>query len=176
MLDKKEFNYYLKYMRNNRSTVIFFAILSSILLLISMACSKADEHGHSGHDMQVMHDSVEIDQIRASFELSSYEQHMKMMKDMGMTMDGSTSPGNHYVMLTVMNSADSTVIKAVKDLQFEIATPENQIITRPAQVMSGNGMHHLGADFDAHTAGLYKITARFQLDGKDYRPTVSFEM
>lgn len=141
---------------------------------MNMESTETMDHGsmdmdHSSGDTKM----VKVDKYMVAFDFTTKMEHMKMMKDMGDSMDGMKMEDAHYIALTISDDAAKKVVKGAK-VFIEIEGPNDSSQKKMAMVMEGKGMYHYSAGCDLTAKGMYNVKARFIIDGASLEAKVMY--
>lgn len=151
-----------------RNLTVLFTTVFSALLILTYGCKKesgdAMNHDHKATSLESPGTKiVKADGLTVVFDLTTMQNHKKMMESMNITNMNHDSDATHELLLTVNDEKNETVKGA--DVQISVKGPAGEV-EKEAGVMEGGGMYHYAVDLTAKKPGNYHVEATLKISSQ----------
>lgn len=155
------------------------ALAIAVLTLPLAAVTPEQAQAHQGHKSHQMNSQVKvIEDVQIAVDFQTMAQHHKMMKMMKMKMK-HTKGATHHFSVTLMHKKAKHVIKDAI-VKIKLVGPDKKTLGSEKgtkmESMSGNGMHHFGADYNLTKKGKYNAMFMFKVKGKVRKAEFTFNL
>ena len=103
----------------------------------------------------------------------NYEFERGPMMDDEMIMSHGEDMVENYLSLTVFDKQKKEVVKNAM-IKLDVTGPDNNMQSKKAMTMSGNGMFHYGSAIAINGKGTLKVNANIMIKDKEYMAQTEF--